>query len=88
MAGGSSEARCRKCGELMLWVMLVSNASPRGKPHPLDAVPVLGGTIERKRGVVSTEWYGRVVPKAERVGPLYVSHFATCPHANHFRGTR
>lgn len=49
--------------------------------HPLDAVP----SLERKRGIISDDWYGRGVPKADRTGRLYVSHFATCPQAGRWR---
>ena len=89
-----AEARCSKCGALILWVTMVRDGNPSSK-MPLDAVPTKDGTIERKRGNHSATWYGRVVPKAERSerlqhggSALYVSHFATCPHAKEFRRGR
>lgn len=79
----SGESKCRSCGALVLWVEMV----PTGKKKPLDAVPTEQGTIERRRGKVSSKWFGRVVPSSERVpgSRLYVSHFATCPDAEHWR---
>ena len=80
-----SESRCRSCSELVLWVEM----HPSGKNMPLDAVPTLEGTIERKQGKTSSKWYGRVVQRVfgDR-RRLYTSHFATCPQADHFRQPR
>lgn len=77
----SGEAKCRTCGALVLWVTM----HPGGRKNPLDPTPVAGGNIERRRGNHSDAWYGRVVPEEERTGPLYVSHFATCPQAAQHR---
>ncbi len=83
-----AEAKCSKCGALILWVTMVRDGKP-GSKMPLDAVPTKDGTIERKRGNHSAIWYGRVVPRTERMmtgrALLYVSHFATCPNAEEFR---
>ena len=77
-----SEARCKGCGDLILWVTMEKS----GKPKPLNAVPTDRGTVQRFRGD-DGRWYGRVLTPIERlpVGRLYVSHFATCPKADHFR---
>lgn len=50
----------------------------KGKPMPLDAVPVLGGNIELRNGVA------HVVAPSPDV-QRYVSHFATCVEAASFR---
>lgn len=78
-----AESKCRSCGALVLWVKM----APSCRWTPLDPVPSATGNIERKRGKVSDRWYGRVVPESERHnhGPLYVSHFATCPQADNWR---
>lgn len=82
MARPAGEGRCRSCGALILWCKLM----PAGRPHPLDAIPVCGGNIETKPGVLSGERYGRVVPADEREErKLYVSHFATCPQSSSWR---
>jgi len=80
------QSKCRSCGAMIVWCKLVSANNPTGKPHPLDAVPTFDGTIERKRDKLSSDYYGRVVPKRERAGVrLYTSHFATCPNAGAHR---
>ena len=77
-----SESKCRSCNELVLWVEM----HPSGKKMPLDAVPTLKGTIERKPGKVSGKWYGRVVRREPGdIRWLYTSHFATCRDAGGWR---
>jgi len=93
MAPGESICNC--CGELILWVTMVSARNPAGKPHPLDPVPSLDGTIERSRkapwaaDIAGCDgWYARVVPwEQRRLGRrMYVSHVATC--SSRYRGVR
>ena len=78
---------CRGCGAEIIWIR-----TPTGKAMPCDAQPVAfrpsgtGGEM-----VVTPD--GRVVRadvvKGVGSGSLgYISHFATCPAADHFRETR
>ena len=78
------EGKCRSCGALILWVKLLPNL----KPTPLDPVPVADGNVERRKGRQSSTWYGKVIPKGEQSGPLYVVHFRTCPNADQHRRPR
>ncbi len=73
------EGKCRSCGEPVLWVQMVKKGGELGKRNCLDVIPTLSGNIQRKRGQISSDWYGRVVPESERNKPLYTSHFVTCP---------
>lgn len=79
------EGRCRSCGAPIVWISLL----PSAKPHPVDSVPSIDGTIEVRRGRETSRRYGKVIPEHERAGRLYVSHFATCPNASsHRKGRR
>lgn len=77
-------ATCRSCGAPILWT-----ATPAGNSIPLDAEP-------RADGNVRLGWVGGVEvaivlnDPAERAagqiaGPMFVSHFATCPDADSWR---
>jgi hypothetical protein len=71
---------CRSCGAALLWAI-----TPKGKRMPLDAAPVEGGL-----------WFAYDVAgekhcapaRAGAEGPLYTSHFATCPQADQHRRRR
>lgn len=76
-----SEAKCRSCQALILWITL----EPRNKPHPVNPVPIEGGSI--RTTLEGGKRTGRVLPYGVRKGKLYVSHFATCPDADDWRGT-
>ena len=76
-----SEGKCRSCQALVLWITL----EPRNKPHPVNPVPVEGGSI--RVTLEGGKRIGRVLPYGAREGKLYVSHFATCPDADDWRGT-
>lgn len=68
--------KCRSCGAGVLWVR-----TEAGHAMPVDSAPTRGGTIEVINGSA------RVLSPIEAAivkgdaGMLYVSHFATCPHA-------
>jgi len=66
---------CRTCRQPIRWAY-----TRNGHAIPLDPEPVNGGNLRLDR-------LGRVVvvPTDKRHGPLYVSHFATCPHATQHR---
>ena len=66
-------SECRSCGATVIWAQTES-----GKWMPLDAVPVVGGTL----------WLdGKNVKagKPSETTKAYVSHFATCPQAGRWR---
>lgn len=78
----SDEGKCRSCGVLVVWCKLL----PSCKPHPLNAVPVVGGNIETRPGEIAGERYGKVVPATERGDRrLYTSHFMSCAQAASWR---
>ena len=78
-----SEARCRSCGELILWILLGSKDPEKpARPHPVDAVPKLDGNIQLR--TEGSKRVGRIIPRVDG-GRLYVSHFATCPNARAHR---
>lgn len=75
---------CRKCGASIYFVEIA------GKNMPIDATPSSAGTL----AVRAEEVRGRTILTARavsRTSPIlpgetaYISHFATCPHANEFR---
>ncbi len=79
MAHDEGTCRSKNCKASIVWVTLVTS----GKPHPVDPVPSENGTI--KVFLEDGRRYGRVLPRDQRRGRLYVSHFATCPDAARFR---
>lgn len=72
---------CRACGAPIAWRRTVND-----KPMPIDPVPHPSGNVLIQRN-------GRVIvlrdPPELRLrrstGPLYRSHWATCPFADRFR---
>lgn len=72
-------SRCRSCGAEIRWVQTIT-----GKNVPIDAEPVDDGNITLER-VLGQE---RAVVNGQPSlvgGPLYVSHFVTCPEAEEWR---
>jgi hypothetical protein len=74
-------AACRSCEAEVRWVVVVAS----GKRMPLDPQPVADGNVVLLSGNETV----RVLSKAEAErraaqpggpGPLYKSHFATCPN--------
>lgn len=76
----TNEGECRTCKAAVLWITL----EPRNKPHPVNPVPVEGGSI--RCTLEGGRRTGRVLPYGARTGKLYMSHFATCPDADKWRG--
>lgn len=66
--------RCRKCGEPVRWAK-----TKNGNWAPFDVVAVDEGV----RFVLTQD----APPRAylTKTGKGHVNHFATCPHAEHFR---
>lgn len=69
---------CRSCGAEIVWAV-----TEKGKRAPLDAAPVDGGTFSLEPGTDSPR--AVFVPVEARSGPLFVSHYATCPQASNWR---
>ena len=66
--------KCKSCGELVFWVI-----STRGATIPINQQQSVDGNIRIVDGTALVGTKGS--------GP-YVSHFATCPHANKHRRAR
>lgn len=81
-ADNAASVKCRSCGANVHWVRMI----PSGKAMPVDAEPHSKGTISLNHS--RTE--AIVLPRKLREpgGPLYRSHFATCPEANQWRRQR
>lgn len=75
---------CNSCEREILWAL-----TARGKKMPLDAEPVDDWTDLRGKFVVRD---GVALPAVSAAPlpeePVYVSHFATCPHAASHRRNR
>lgn len=69
---------CRSCGAAIYWALTGSGTS-----MPVDIEPVAGGNV-RFVGPARVEVLGPIEVELED-GPLFVSHFATCPHADEHR---
>lgn len=72
---------CKGCGKMISWVSIAET----GKRMPINQVAEPNGTVFYANG----GWHVR----SRHIHPppatsLYVSHFATCPAASKFRGTR
>lgn len=76
---------CRSCGAPIMWAI-----TEAGSPIPLDAIP------DPQRGNIEVHEDGscRVLGDLERLlivevdgdaAELYLSHFASCPHAGEWR---
>ena len=79
-------AQCSKCEAPIIWVI-----TERGKKMPVDADPTdLGGFVLLERGEDSASpplatHHTKVSGKVLLLSDRHDSHFATCPHADHFR---
>ena len=69
-------AKCRSCGAEIIWA--IHDVS--GKRMPMDAVPM---TVRGAFRLLERPTNG--VVDALPSGPLYQSHFATCPNAAQHR---
>jgi hypothetical protein len=75
---------CRSCGAPVLWAV-----TAEGKRMPVDAEPAPAGNLIVDQ--TARPWTVRVVPPDDLLigdPPRYLSHFATCPHANEHRKLR
>ncbi len=76
------EAACRACSRRIIWT-----TSPTGAILPLDARPVTVYAIEQSekgpRAIKALSVYS-AEEAVELAGPLYISHFLTCPSAREF----
>lgn len=70
---------CRSCGAKMFFLTMES-----GRANPVDAEPAENGNIW-----IGEDGIGHVITKGAEYdaanGPLYMSHFATCPNAKPFK---
>lgn len=85
---GNPIRHCRGCGAEILWIR-----TPAGKAMPVNPERVcywqnpLGAyKIVRPDGVVVSADLN--VERGPATGLGYISHFATCPMANEYRGSR
>lgn len=74
------EGKCSSCGAKILWVKYLN-----GSRAPMDFDPVPDGNV-----FVDDDGLAAVVPKADlfsdqKQGPLYKSHFSSCPNAKAHR---
>jgi len=69
--------KCRRCPAQIFFVL-----SEKGRPIPMDAEPVQGFTLEKRKPGADGLHYPHYVAHHARV---YISHFATCPEAASFR---
>jgi hypothetical protein len=73
---------CRSCEARIIWAL-----TARDKAMPVDADPVAGGNLTLTDGVPAPRV--GVIKLGEQVeGDRYVSHFSTCPKAEHHRSRR
>lgn len=72
------ESKCRTCLKPIKWAK-----TEQGRNMPLDPDPVAGGNIELINGIA----YVRGVSD-NPADVRHVSHFATCPGAQHHRRRR
>lgn len=74
-------ATCKGCGKRIVW-----GVTPEGKKIPLDPVAPVYRIAENTGGALPSE---APVYRARGDGHDYlISHFATCPAANQFSGSR
>jgi len=67
--------RCRSCDAHIAWVR-----TPAGKLMPLDAQPNPAGNVEVRDGVAIVHHQPPLTAE-----DLFMSHHATCPHADEWR---
>lgn len=67
---------CNSCGAKIFFAK-----TPAGKEMPIDLEPSIEGNIDLSSGEAVVVKRSDFFP----VAPLYISHFATCPHAGQHR---
>jgi len=70
-------ARCKSCDAEIIWAV-----TEAGNRIPIDAEP-----IERPPNQFLLVEIDNEVVAHRAVEPLYITHFATCPHADEHRRT-
>lgn len=81
--------KCRGCNREIRFIKTVKGKTMPVDPDPVRVIPMLNGKpYIRKDGVFV---YGRIAGDADddpdsKAETAYVSHFATCPEADRFRG--
>lgn len=80
----SKSSKCRACGEPLVWAV-----SQKGRMMPVEKEPHPEGTVQLTER--NGSWYAKIL-KADEArtfqGPLYRSHFSSCPKADQFRRRR
>lgn len=70
---------CNSCQSAIVWAV-----TEKGRRMPMDLEPSFRGTFRlEQRGTEGT--VAVFVKKEDRKGPLYTSHYATCPQAAGWR---
>ncbi|WP_300268295.1 hypothetical protein [Microbacterium sp.] len=69
------EARCKSCGEPIVWAFTENGSSIPMNPEPVE--PNGSG-----RFVVERDTMRAYAPLFDEGMPTYISHFATCAHAD------
>ena len=72
---------CKGCGKPMVWAYIVKEGTRTGKRVPLDPRPIVYRLLG---GFDSPEYEAQALPHVEGM----VTHFATCPNANEFSGSK
>lgn len=74
-------SKCRSCQAKIRWVKM----EPNGKPMPVDDEPSEKGNIALVGGKGHVLLAGAI---AMYTGPLFLSHYASCPDAKDWRKPR
>ncbi len=77
------KSKCSSCGAEILWVK-----TEAGRSMPLDIAPVANGNVSIGGDDVATYHSKAQLIEAAKdnlLPTLYISHFATCPHAQQHR---
>lgn len=82
----AQSTRCKRCDAPIFF-----KPTNNGKGAPLDNAPVESGNVALLAvpgvGETAVTLGGETLGKARQAGViLYTSHFATCPHAEEFKG--
>ena len=87
---GQQPATCRSCDAPIIFVVVANNAGRKPARMPLNPDPDPSGNVAVMVTASGTR-AGRVLGKGQQPAPyetLYMSHFATCEHAETHRRQR